>query len=295
MIKIKGNGYIHIIAGPTASGKSARALDLAREKEGVIINADSLQIYDALPVLTAQPSAEDLAAASHKLYSHLPANGAACSAGQWSRLATAAITETLEEGRTPILCGGTGFYLQSITQGLSPMPNIPPDIRAQAETLMAEIGVQALHAKLEAADPLMKGRFHPNHSARILRAWEVLQATGKSLAYWQDQPTIPPPADWVFEIEYILPERKTLYERCNARLVNMIEEMGALDEVAAFATRIDAGEIAEDAPVTRALGFTPLRQHLAGEIPLEHAITQSQQDTRNYAKKQMTWFRNQTI
>ena len=282
---------IHIIAGPTASGKSARALELAHEQNGVIINCDSMQIYDAMPILTAQPSKEDKKQAPHKLYGHLhPA--LSISAGAWTRLATPLIKETLQNGQTPIICGGTGFYIQALTGGLSPIPEIPPEIRQQAIALMHELGSPAFCTQLEKRDPLIKGRFHENHTARLMRAWEVFEATGKSLAYWQDQPKTPPPAHWTFETEIIMPDRETLYARCDRRFAWMLEN-GALEEVENFTQRLEIENISEDALITKALGFKELRAYLAGTLSREKAVTQSQTATRQYAKRQMTWLRNQ--
>jgi len=282
---------IFIVAGPTASGKSARAIELAQENNGVIINADSMQIYNALPLLSAQPSAEDIKAAPHLLYGHLHPNQD-CSAGAWQRMAKPLIESTLAEGRTPIICGGTGLYIKALTNGLSPIPETPSEIRAATSALMQEIGCAALHAKLEARDPLIKGRFHPNHSARIMRAWEVLEATGKSIITWQAEPLIAPPADWNFKTEIILPDRETLYASCEKRFDWMLNN-GALEEVKAFASRMIEENIAETALITNALGFKPLRAYLAKETTLEAATKQAKQDTRNYAKRQSTWFKNQ--
>ncbi len=285
------NHTIHIIAGPTASGKSTRALELARTKNGVIINADSMQIYNALPLLTAQPSAADFKAIPHLLYNHLHPNKE-CSAGAWQRMAKPLIETTLAEGRTPIICGGTGLYIKALTNGLSPIPETPPEIRTATTALMEEIGCSALHAKLEARDPLIKGRFHSNHSARIMRAWEVLETTGKSIITWQAEPLIAPPKNWNFKTEIILPNRETLYARCEQRFDWMLDN-GALEEVKAFSTRMIQENIPKTALITNALGFKPLRSYLAEETTLKAAITQAKQDTRNYAKRQSTWFRNQ--
>ena len=286
-----GRSVIYVIAGPTASGKSARAMELAQLHDGVIINCDSMQIYDALPILSAQPTHEDMDIVPHRLYGALPPNQP-CSAGMWRDMAIPVIEDVIKNGQTPIICGGTGLYIKALMDGLSPIPPVPDAVRAQADALMAEIGAPALNDKLIAADPLMKDRFHPNHSARIQRAWEVLQATGKSLAYWQEQPLIPPPAEWDFQVETILLPREALYQRCNDRFEAMIDH-GALNEVRDFKARCETGEVDDGALIKKALGFAPLCQYLDGHMTMAEAITQSQTDTRRYAKRQMTWFRNQ--
>lgn len=312
---------IHIVAGPTASGKSAFAMDLAQRENGVIINADSRQIFDGLPILTAQPTQEDKAIIPHELYGALHPN-APCSAGLWCAMATAAIEKTLRENKTPIVVGGTGLYLKALIEGLSPIPDVPDEIRAAAVQLQKDIGTSALHEKLKERDPEMAARFHPEHTARIVRAWEVLEATGKSLAEWQRMPKTPPPEHWNFHIHKIMPDKHELDSRCNLRFEQMIDA-GVLDEVRAFAAEIERGIINANTPLTNSLGYTPLLHFLratdataqnaqkssppsnlhyvkldkegnaAAPYTLAAAIAQSQLDTRQYAKRQLTWFRNQ--
>ncbi len=282
---------IHIVAGPTASGKSAAALDLAKNLNGIIINCDSLQIYDALPILTAQPSDEDKDQIPHQLYAALHPNDI-CSAGTWREMVEPIIEHALQNSQTPIICGGTGLYIKALTDGLSPMPDTPEDVRARVVARFNEIGPEAFHAELKAKDPIMAARFHVNHKARIIRAMEVLEATGKSLSYWQNIERTPPPSHWDFKWHKVLPPRETLYEQCNARFEKMLEQ-GALYEVRDFDARIQAGEIRPVAPICKALGFKELRAYLSGEISKEDAITSAKTLTRNYAKRQMTWIRNQ--
>jgi tRNA dimethylallyltransferase len=282
---------IHIIAGPTASGKSAKALELAQNLDGVIINCDSVQIYDDLPILTAQPSAAEQAQIPHRLYGVLHPNEV-CSAGNWREIVQPVIESVLAEGKTPIICGGTGLYIKSLTDGLSPIPDIPQEVRDEAVALQQKLGNPAFHAELEKRDPVMAQRFHPFHTARLVRAWEVLAATGKSLAEWQKAERIGPPDHWQFEIHKIIPDRPLLRERCDQRFLWMMDN-GALEEVEAFQARIDSGEVRGDVPLTKALGFKALRSYLRGEISREDAIERSQAETRQYAKRQVTWFRNQ--
>lgn len=282
---------IHIVAGPTAGGKSAKALELAAHLNGIIINCDSLQIYDGLPVLTAQPGEQDRQAVPHSLYGTLHPNDA-CSAGNWREMAQPVIAETLKAGKTPILTGGTGLYIKALTEGLSPMPDIPPEIREAASRRQKELGNPAFHAELQKRDPVMAERLDPYNTARLVRAWEVLEATGKSLAEWQKGARMAPPDDWDFEIHKIIPERNELIARCDARFLQMIDN-GVFEEVESFSVRIDHGEIHPGAPLIRALGFRPLRACIKGEISRDEAIARAQGETRRYAKRQITWFRHQ--
>ena len=287
----KDGHTIRIIAGPTASGKSARAIEIAQQENGVIINCDSMQIYDGLPILTAQPPPTDLEKAEHKLYSALHPNDP-CSAGEWRRRADPVIRETLAQGKTPVIVGGTGLYIKALTEGLSPIPPVPDDIRAAAVARQKLLGNPAFHAELEKRDPVMAARFHPSHTARLIRAWEVLDATGKSLADWQKEDRLAPPDDWNFEIEIIIPERPVQHQRCNDRLLWMIDN-GVLEEIEEFAKRVDSGEIRSDTPLLKALGYKQLLAYINGELSKEDAIAQAQAKTRQYAKQQVTWFRHQ--
>lgn len=282
---------IHIICGPTASGKSARALEYAKSCDGVIINCDSLQIYDGLRTLTAQPADEDYDEIPHMLYAHLHPNDA-CSAGTWREIVQPLIQETVREGKTPIIVGGSGLYIKALTDGLSPMPDVPQDIRDQAVALQKELGNPAFYEALKKRDPIMAERFHPFHTARLVRAWEVLEATGMSLSEWQKKDRLTPPDDWHFKIETIIPPRPLLHERCNTRFLKMMDN-GILDEVEQFSKRIESGEVRPNVPLVKALGYAQLLSYIKGEISKEDAITQAQAKTRQYAKQQVTWFRNQ--
>ena len=282
---------IHIVCGPTASGKSSYALDLADKENGVIINCDSLQIYDGLPTLTAQPDEHERERVPHKLYAVLHPNEV-CSAGNWREMVMPIIEDILANGQTPIITGGTGLYIKALMDGLSPMPDIPDDVRQAASDLCDDIGAPALHDKLREHDPVMADRLDPHNKARLIRAWEVLQATGKSLAEWQDLPLETPPDDWDFKVHKIMPDREVLYQRCHDRFDAMMNG-GVVDEVKAFQARIDTGEVKNGVPITKALGFKPLVAYLDGEMSKDDAIDRAKTDTRHYAKRQMTWFRNQ--
>jgi tRNA dimethylallyltransferase len=272
-----------VIAGPTASGKSALALVLAQRCRGTIINADSLQLYDALPILTARPGLESLAAAPHRLYGVLDVNEKA-TAALWAKLATHEIVRALEAGRTPILVGGTGLYLETLINGIAALPDIPPSIRRETEDMFAELGAIEFHRRLLEQDPMAE-RLNAGDTQRVKRAWEVLQATGRSLFAWHSEPPIPS-VPFHFRSFVVLPPRDALYAACDARFVSMLKA-GAVDEVISY---LEWGNA--DAPVTRALGFKSLAAYTRHEITYEKAVATAQQLTRNYAKRQMTWFRN---
>lgn len=284
---------IHIIAGPTASGKSAQALKLAQETDGIIINCDSLQIYDGLHILTAQPPADDLKQAPHMLYSHLHPNDP-CSAGNWREIVEPLIHDVLAQGKTPIIVGGSGLYIRALTDGLSPIPDIPQDVRDAAMAKQQELGNPAFHAELEKRDPVMSARFHPFHTARLVRAWEVLEATGKSLSEWQQLTRLKPPEHWDFQIDIIIPARPVLHQRCNDRFVWMLDN-GALEETESFAARVENGEVHHNVPLLKALGYRELLSYIKGERSKDEAIEKAQARTRQYAKQQVTWFRNQIL
>ncbi|GJL86201.1 MAG: tRNA dimethylallyltransferase [Micavibrio sp.] len=285
------SSIIHIIAGPTASGKSARAIELAQAENGVIINCDSIQLYDGLPILTAKPSEEDKGQAPHKLYGTLHPNDI-CSAGHWCEIVKPLIEETLAAGQNPIITGGTGLYIKALMQGLSPIPDIPDDIKQAAIEKQKQLGNPAFHEELQKHDPVMAERLHPSNTARLVRAWEVLEATEKSLAEWQELDRLAPPEDWNFDLEIISPAREELYRRCNDRFIQMLE-IGALEEVEDFSKKLDGAEVDSHVPLVKALGFNHLREYQRGNMSKEDAITLSQGETRRYAKRQVTWFRNQ--
>lgn len=286
-----GTRPVHILAGPTASGKSARALEIARARGGVVVNADSLQLYDALPILTARPGPGEMAEIPHRLYGIL-SPAAACSAGQWRELAMREIAAAHAAGKYPVVCGGTGFYLKALREGLSPIPDIPPECRARATALHAELGSAGFHAHLAARDPDSAARIVPTDSQRQIRALEVFEHTGKPLAFWQAQPRQGPPPEWSFTIEILMPERAALYRRCDARFEAMMAA-GALAEVSAFDEKLRTGEFPESCPPTQALGFKPLRAHLRGDLSQQEAVDLARLETRQYAKRQYTWLRHQ--
>lgn len=275
-----------VVAGPTASGKSALALSIAERLNGVVINADSMQVYSTLRVVTARPSKEDEARAPHRLYGVLHPSEL-CSAGRWRGLAAAAMEDAWAQGRLPVVCGGTGLYLRSLMTGLSPIPDIPGDVRAAARALFDRLGNRAFHERLAAEDAVSAARLHPGNSQRLIRAWEVLRATGRTLSSWQEEPAEAMPGAAFFSVA-VMPERQALYQGCDRRFRLMVER-GALEEVAAIA----AMDLDPALPAMKALGVPELKAHLSGTCSLEDAVLRAQQATRNYAKRQRTWFRHQ--
>jgi tRNA dimethylallyltransferase len=281
-----------IVAGPTASGKSALALHLATELDGVVINADSMQVYRDLPILTAQPDANALGLAPHRLYGILPLDDPA-TAARWAEAALGAVETAQRERRLPILVGGTGLYLRALLEGFAPIPEIDPAFRAAAKALLAELGAGGLHARLAARDPATAARLRPSDSQRVMRAWEVLEATGKPLAWWQAQPSTPPRSEHgpIEALTFVVnPARTDLYAACDDRFIAMVAK-GAVGEVRAALAAYPHAD--HDQGGFKALGFRELRQHIEGGIDLEAAVPAAQQATRNYAKRQATWFRHQ--
>ena len=275
-----------LIAGPTASGKSALALRLARDYGGAVINADAMQVYRELRVLSARPDAREEAQAPHYLYGFVSAFEP-FSVGRWLEAAKGALDDVRAKGLLPIVTGGTGLYFAALLQGLAPIPEIHAAIRVEARQRLKELGNERFHAELAARDPVMGARLNPGDSQRLVRAWEVIEATGQSLAEWQALKGTPTLTGDL--ARYVIkPNREWLTERIGRRFDAMIKE-GALDEVRA----LKAGGLADDLPAARALGVPQLIAHLDGQISLETAVEQAVAETRRYAKRQMTWFRHQ--
>jgi tRNA dimethylallyltransferase len=278
-----------VVAGPTCSGKSALALELAAAFGGTVINADSMQIYRELRILTARPSPADEARAPHRLYGAISASEA-CSAAHWRDLALAAIEEARGKGRLPILCGGTGLYLKALMEGLSPLPDVPAGVRKAVRERYAGAATAAIHAALAAADPSAASRLRATDRQRLLRALEVVEATGVSILEWQRHPPSGSPPGLDFTTILLLPPRAAVYDACDARFRRMAAE-GALDEARALRDlRLDPA-----LPAMKALGVAELIAFLDGRSDLEDAIAAAQQATRNYVKRQYTWFSRQII
>jgi tRNA dimethylallyltransferase len=276
-----------LIAGPTASGKSALALELAQKTGGVIINADSMQVYRDLRVITARPTAEEETKVPHRLYGHVDA-AVNFSAGHWVADAAAVLAEVRAQDRLPIFVGGSGLYFKALTRGLSAVPPIPPAIREGVRARLERDGVEALHAELAQSDPDTAERLKPRDRTRIARALEVVEATGRSLTDWHRDglPPLLPPG--TFRALFLAPDRDTLYARIDARFDAMLAA-GALAEVARLAAR----QLDSLLPAMKAHGVPALLAHLKGEITLEQAAEIGRADTRHYAKRQFTWFRHQ--
>jgi tRNA dimethylallyltransferase len=284
-------GPVVVIAGPTASGKSALAVSLAEAVGGTIINADSMQVYRELRVLTARPDEVALARAPHRLYGVLSA-AEACSVGRWRLLALDEIAATHAAGRVPILVGGTGLYLKALMGGLAELPEIPATVRERASARHDALGGPAFHAELTRRDPAMAARLRPSDRQRLIRAWEVIEATGRSLADWQaggDAPAGTTADDALaFLPILVLPPRPTLYAACDARVSAMLRS-DALDEVRdLLALRLDSA-----LPAMKAVGVRELGAVLNETMNIAEATAAMQQATRNYAKRQLTWFRHQ--
>lgn len=276
-----------LLAGPTASGKSALGLGLAEKIGGTVINADSMQVYRDLRILTARPTDEEIARVPHRLYGVL--DGAVHgTAALWRGLALEAIGEAIRAGRVPILLGGSGLYLKALTEGLVDLPLIPEPARQEARQRLERDGPASLHAALAVIDPTMAERLKPGDSQRLVRAYEVRLGTGRSLADWQAETAAPPMPNPVYRL-LLQPPRAALYARIDRRFEAMIAA-GALDEARAFRARND---VPSDAPIRKAHGLPELIQCLDGKMSLEEAIRAGQLNTRHYAKRQTTWFRHQ--
>jgi tRNA dimethylallyltransferase len=276
-----------LIAGPTASGKSALALALAEMTGGIVINTDSMQVYRDLRVLTARPTPDEEARAPHRLYGYCDA-AVNCSAGSWVADAATVLAEARAANRLPIFVGGTGLYFKALTRGLSAVPPIPPEVREAVRARMERDGVEALHAELALRDPASAEKLKPRDSARIARALEVIEATGRSLRDWHREGLPPLLEPEGAKAIFLAPDRKELYARIDRRFTAMLEA-GALEEVAALAAR----KLDPMLPAMKAHGVPALIRHLRGEITLEDATEIGQIDTRHYAKRQFTWFRHQ--
>ena len=276
-----------LIAGPTASGKSAAALELAQAVGGVVVNADSMQVYGDLRVLTARPTPADENAAEHRLYGHV--DGAVnYSVGRWLLDFAALMTELEAADRLAIVVGGTGMYFKAVTQGLSDIPRVAEEVRARVRAAAEGVAPAELHAQLARRDPQTAARLKPTDPQRILRALEVLEATGKPLAAFQGARAAPILAEGSWRGFFLAPERADVRAAVDGRFLKMIEN-GALDEVA----RLAAHTLDPALPIMRAHGAPALMAHLRGEMSLEAAIARGQADTRAYAKRQFTVARHQ--
>jgi len=299
---------ITLLAGPTASGKSRRALEMAVGSGAVIVNADSQQLYADLRALSARPTVEEEAMAEHRLYGVADAADA-WSVGRWSRAVMPVLAELAAEGRPALLVGGTGLYFTALTTGLADIPDVPLEVRDAAGIAFDADGEAAFRRRLAEVDPAAEARIEAGDRQRLTRAWAVARHTGRALSDWtaDTTPLLTPGSwtglalsDWTADTTPLLtpgswtglviePEREALYANCDRRVAQMVEA-GALDEVRALvARRLDPA-----LPAMKAVGVREFAAHLAGETSLAAAVEATRQATRNYAKRQLTWFRNQT-
>jgi len=276
-----------LIAGPTASGKSALALELAERLRGAVINVDSMQVYRDLRIITARPAPEEEARVPHRLYGHVDA-AENYSVGRWLRDAREVLSEIRRSGLLPILVGGTGLYFKALTTGLAAIPPIDADIRAQLRARLDGEGVEALHMQLQQCDPDSAARVMPRDRSRILRALEVVQATGRTISDWHREGLPPLIAPERAIKVFLTPARDELTRRIERRFDLMLEA-GAVEEVKALAAR----NLPDHLPAMKAHGVPWLCKYLRGAISLEEAAAGGKMDTRRYAKRQVTWFRNQ--
>lgn len=278
---------IVIIAGTTASGKSALSLDIAKEFDSVIINADSMQIYKDTPILSACPSPEDKKVAPHFLYEIYDAEYES-SIADWLKLATTEIQNAWRNKKLPILVGGTGMYINAIINGMSKIPNTPDEIKEKVSTLIKKVGINEVYKILSEKAPIAKEKLSENDTTRVRRAYEVLLDTGKSIFTWQEEGNVKPLPEAEFIVIKIIPSVEETNERCYQRFDLMIEQ-GAIEE----AIRLHKKNLNPDSPAMKAIGVKEFIQYINQEISLDEAIELSKIHTRQYAKKQRTWFNNQ--
>lgn len=278
---------VTLIAGPTASGKSALALARAQETGAVIVNADSQQLYADLRVLSARPSPEDEARAEHRLYGVADA-AEAWSVGRWTRAVTPVLAELAAEGRPALIVGGTGLYFSALTRGIADIPDVPVAAREATQEAFDFLGEDAFRARLAERDPRAATAIAPGDRQRLTRALAVAETTGRALSDWQadTRPLLAPDS---YDRLVIEPDRVALYANCDRR-VDLMVEQGALDEVRALMRR----RVDPELPAMKAVGVRDFAAHLRGKVTLDEAMEAVRQATRNYAKRQLTWFRNQT-
>jgi tRNA dimethylallyltransferase len=279
-----GNKNLLIICGPTASGKSKLALEKAKQINGEIINIDAMQVYKEIPILTCSPTTEDKSSISHYLYNHISVIEK-YSASIYLGEAVKVIKKITLAGKIPIIVGGTGLYIKALCQGLSEIPDIPLELRESVRKLFLEDGKEEFYKKLTILDPFSAQNLHPSNSQRLMRAYEVFLHTGKSIYEFHKSPAVSAIKDYNIETIILMPEKKELYNRCNTRFVELFKN-GVVEEVESLKEIVDKEKI-------KAIGFCEIMRYIEGEITKEDAITIAQAKTRQYAKRQITWFRHQ--
>lgn len=282
---------INIICGPTASGKSNYALNLAKECDGIIINADSMQVYKGLEIITAQPNKDDRKRVPHYLYGYIDL-ASAYSVGIWLQEVVTTINDILKSGKTPIVVGGTGMYINALVNGLATIPSISEDVKIYVRSISASSPTKELHQKLMEIDPVLASRLKNSDTQRITRGLEVYYETGRALSDWQKQNNAIYMRD-KFSITLITPERNILYDRINRRFLEMLDH-GLIEEIRNVIP-MSGFDITNQNTIKlpKAIGLEQMLHHILGKITLDEAICKSQQLTRNYAKRQTTWFKNQ--
>lgn len=280
---------IIVIIGPTACGKSAFALDMAKSRNGVIINADSAQVYKSLQVLTDRPENSTIDGIKHELYGFIEDPNQSCNAAFWLENATAKIKNANAIGKTPIIVGGTGLYIKALLDGIVEIPDIDPEIRDRLRAQLKSDGVDNLYQELQIKDPIGAGNLHINDAQRIVRALEVVLSTGKPLHQWHSKKSNNNSGDsYTPFVIYINPPREEVVAKAKSRLEEMFNS-GAIAEVK---TLLDQG-IDTDSPIYKAIGVREIQSYLEGEITLEQALEKAFIATRQYIKRQQTWFNNQ--
>jgi len=276
-----------IICGPTASGKTNFAHQLALKHNGEVINADSMQVYQGLPILTSSPAEELREEVDYHLYNFLNLK-ADFSAAKYADLASAKVREVCEKGKLPVIVGGSGMYISMLLYGYSDIPDISPEIRADVRALREKIGPEEFFARLASRDPVSANTLKISDSQRVIRAYEIFEATGKTISFFQENGNVKPLQDTAVEVIFLLPERQFLYSMCNARFNEMLEN-GAIEEVETAIKNYPQNTSSS----TKALGFKEIATYLRSEISRDEMIEQAAASTRHYAKRQITWFRNQ--
>lgn len=278
---------VMILAGPTASGKSALALDIAQSMRAVIINCDSKQLYREIPIITAQPTPEEKQRVPHRLYGCISA-GEHCSVARWVELARVEIDAVHAQGKVPLLVGGTGMYIKALIQGFAAMPDVDPLIREKIRAEHARHGNEGLYRQLQQRDPRMASLLKPGDTQRVMRALEVIEHTGISLKEWQQRKPITYYDPVQFRTFFLYPDRQETYNRCSNRFHAMLHQ-GVIEEVRA----LHALQLEETLPAMKAHGVPELRAYLQGKMSLEDAVEQAILNTRHYIKRQFTWYRHQ--
>ncbi len=276
-----------VIAGPTASGKSALAAEVAYALNGVVLNCDSMQIYKDIPIIAAAPTEAEKKLVEHRLFEIYDCDKRG-NVVDWLNLCVAEIRKLWAENRLPVVVGGTGFYAEALLKGVTPIPETPAEIRKQLQEHLSEVGLAALYAELQQKDAEIAAKLNPNDKTRIIRALEVIAATGIKVSEWYKKPLIQKLPEAHFVTVKIMPSLEVIAERCCLRLDKMVNELGVLNEI----KRLQTLGIADDMPAMKALGVPELSLYIKGQLPLEEALNLAKLHTRQYAKRQRTWLKN---